>query len=200
MKSKFICTILLVLFLSSCSVNSGSATEIPQTTSALPSESMTTAATYLYYGASEIPGFYKIPLADADSETAAARILAEKMLRAMKEADPNRSFCLTEYKNLALEVVPSALAADRTQDWGISADSALITDHTWLVYLDVSFRFTGIYAPIGPSIGDQWWNNLTQGSARPLILMKTENVYLLWWASAYNSGIPTELEGELVSH
>lgn len=156
---------------------------------------------YLYYDVSAVPGVYRLyAQTAADSDEAvyeAAEVLVGEMLDAMKQSDPSRSFVLTEYKDVELRLHHSSEVLDRTQEWGIAADSALVNDDVWLVYVDVAFRFEGLYGAIGKPIDDRWWTVLHQGGAAPMILLKTEDSYLLWWANAYAEGYPKEVSAHL---
>ncbi|MBQ4048455.1 MAG: hypothetical protein IJC93_08815 [Clostridia bacterium] len=156
---------------------------------------------YLYYDVSVVPGVYRLyAQTAADSDEAvyeAAEVLVGEMLDAMKQSDPSRSFMLTEYKDVELRLHHSSEVLDRSQDWGIAADSALVNDDVWLIYVDAAFRFEGLYGAIGKPIDDRWWTALHQGSAAPMILLKTEDSYLLWWANAYAEGYPKEVSAHL---
>ena len=62
--------------------------------------------------------------------------------------------------------------------------------------------YLGVYAPIGPSLDESnWWTSLGNG-IEPLVLLETEDSFMLWWECAYgvNGGtvIPPEAEGLLV--
>ena len=157
---------------------------------------------YLYYDVSAVPGVYRLyaqTAADPDEAVyEAAEVLVGEMFDAMKQSDPSRSFVLTEYKDVELRLHHSSEVLDRTQDWGIAADSALVNDDVWLVYVDAAFRFEGLYGAIGKPIDDRWWTALHQGSAAPMILLKTEDSYQLWWANAYAEGYPQELAVNLL--
>ncbi len=169
----------------------------PPTTTTVPQ-----TPDYLYYDVSAVPGVYRLyAQTAADSDEAvyeAAEVLVGEMLDAMKQSDPSRSFVLTEYKDVELRLHHSSEVLDRTQDWGIAADSALVNDDVWLVYVDAAFRFEGLYGAIGKPIDDRWWTALHQGSAAPMILLKTADSYLLWWANAYAEGYPQELAVNLL--
>lgn len=113
-------------------------------------------------------------------EYAAAERLAAIFLDGQAASDPSRTFRLTEYRDLTVEVCPSSEARQTGRDWGIPGDSEYIADDTWLVYISASFRFEGLYSPIGPPTEGLWYSSLGQGSAFPLLLTKTDGGYTLF--------------------
>ena len=156
----------------------------------------------LYYGVYGIPGVYRLNNDGSMTEAQAAEILVNKMLDAMLVPDEGRAFCLLEYSDVEIAVHPSSDALTPGTPWGIFPDSPVIAENTYLVYFDASFRYSGVYSPIGPSIDEsRWWTSLGNGIT-PLVLLETENEYLMWWESAYalndGKGIPPEAEGLFV--
>lgn len=124
-------------------------------------------------------------------EQAAAERLAKLFLDDQMQPDPARTFCLTEYRDLAVEVYPSSVVNEQTDaDWGISRDSEYIAGNTWLVYVSASFRFEGVYAPIGPPVDGLWYETLHQGSPVPLLLTKTDGGYTLFSVAAREEARP----------
>ena len=154
----------------------------PQTTPPTTRETWETAAD-AYASALYNPKTYSI--AGEMGEQAAAERLAAMFLDDQAEPDPSRTFCLTEYRDLAVEVYPTSVVNDQTDtDWGIPRDSELIADNVWLVYISASFRFAGVYAPIGPPADGLWYETLHQGSPAPLLLTKTDGGYTLFSLAA----------------
>lgn len=118
-------------------------------------------------------------------ETAAAERLAAMFLDDQTEPDPARTFFLTEYRDLAVEVYPSSVVSEQPDtDWGLLPDSEWIAGNTWLVYVSASFRFEGVYAPIGPPSDGLWYETLHQGSPCPLLLTETDGGYTLFSVAA----------------
>lgn len=156
----------------------------------------------LYYGVYGIPGVYRLENDGSMTEAQAAESLVKEMLDAMSVPDEGRAFCLLEYSDVEIRVHPSSDALTPDVPWGIFSDSPVIADNTYLVYINASFRYSGTYAPIGPSIDEsRWWTSLGNGQT-PLVLLETENEFLMWWESAYGvpdgNGIPPEAEGLLI--
>lgn len=167
----------------------------PETTTAATTE----APKELYYSVYGIPGVYRLESDGSMTENEAAEILVKTMLDQMCVADESRAFCLLEYSDVEITVHPSADALTPEVEWGILSDSPVIADNTYLVYIDASFRYSGIYAPIGPSIDEnRWWTSLGNG-IYPLVLLETENGFLMWWECAYGfydgNGVAPEAEG-----
>ncbi len=118
-------------------------------------------------------------------ETAAAERLAAMFLDDQTKPDPARTFFLTEYRDLAVEVYPSSVVSEQPDtDWGLLPDSEWIAGNTWLVYVSASFRFEGVYAPIGPPSDGLWYETLHQGSPCPLLLTETDGGYTLFSVAA----------------
>ena len=118
-------------------------------------------------------------------ETAAAERLAAMFLDDQTEPNPARTFFLTEYRDLSVEVYPSSVGSHQPDpDWGLLPDSEWITGNTWLVYVSASFRFEGVYAPIGPPSDGLWYETLHQGSPCPLLLTETDGGYTLFSVAA----------------
>lgn len=168
-----------------------------------PHETTTAATTEapkeLYYSVYGIPGVYRLESGGSMTETEAAEILVKKMLDQMCVADESRAFCLLEYSDVEITVHPSADALKPEIAWAIAPDSPVIADNTYLVFVDASFRYSGIYAPIGPSIDEnRWWTSLGNG-LEPLVLLETEDEFLMWWECAYGfydgNGVAPEAEG-----
>lgn len=111
----------------------------------------------------------------------AANQLVEMFMNALKEPDETRTFRLTGWKDLTVEIHPSGDALTEGE-WGVREGSPYITDHTWLVYIEAFIQFEGIYNPVGPWIfpSDDWRCVLHQGSRRPLILTRTDTGYTLF--------------------
>lgn len=118
-------------------------------------------------------------------ETAAAERLAAMFLDDQTEPNPARTFFLTEYRDLSVEVYPSSVVSQQPDtDWGLLPDSEWIAGNTWLVYVSASFRFEGVYAPIGPPSDGLWYETLHQGSPCPLLLTETDGGYTLFSVAA----------------
>ncbi len=150
-----------------------------------------TQATEPLYSDVRMPGLYRMPISDASDEVDAAEKLTAAMLDSMKSEDAARSFCITEYKDVSVEVLPSSTVLDSV-DGEFSYGSPVVSENAWLVNPKAAFKFTGIYAPIGPPIDDRWWEGLYQGGATPMILIKTDSEYLMWWSTQEES-CPVEI-------
>lgn len=112
----------------------------------------------------------------------AANQLVVMFLDALKEPDETRTFRLTAWKDLTIEIHPSSDALTQEVDWGVRENSRYITDHTWLVYIEAFIQYEGTYTPVGPWIypSDTWYIPLYQGGRRPLILTRTDTGYTLF--------------------
>ena len=144
----------------------------------------------LYWTITYVPGIYRIEKGDMTPEDAAL-VLTEEMLAEMGKESPDRTFVILEYRNLQIELSPSA------EFFGLGApESPLVSDNSYFLSMQAEFRYSGIYNPIGESYDEsKWWPNIRSGGrlGNLLILLETENEYLMWWQNAYPpSGIPEE--------
>ncbi len=156
-------------------------------------ESTVGEPSYSFNSVCGMPGLYRLPIEEAEGVEDAAIKLTVQMLDAMKAPDPIRSFCITEYKDVSVRLEHSFVAYDYINSMGMTRNSQFIADNIWFVDPHAQFRFTGIYAPIGPNIDEShWWEPLYQGGRIPMVLLKTESEYLMWWSNA-DQEYPEEL-------
>ena len=165
-------------------LETSAATEKPSTT--IPSATTVPDETeaYHWYGALETPDIYRIDT-KPDAETAAKQLL-DQMFAALQQLDSRRPFRFLEVRDVVIEVHPSEdvrrFPDTETEfhDWGVEPEDPLIGPDTWLVYVEASFRFEGIYMPIGQALdASTWYAPLRQGSRWPMIMTETESGYTL---------------------
>ena len=120
-----------------------------------------------------------------NAETAAKQLL-DQMFAALQQPDDRRTFRFLAVRDVIIEVHPSEdvrrFPDTETDfhDWGVEPDDPLIGPDTWLVYVEASFRFEGIYMPIGQAQdASTWYAPLRQGGRWPMIMTKTESGYTL---------------------
>ena len=109
----------------------------------------------------------------------AAYQLAELFLEDLEGEDPGRTFRLTEYADLEVEVRPTLeLDGETAAIYGLVSEER--REDMWLVDIRARFRYTGVISPIGPSEGDRWCDQLHQGSPVGFRLRLNENgVYVM---------------------
>ena len=139
---------------------------------------------YTWNAALATPDVYKIDT-KPDAETAAKQLL-DQMFAALQQPDDRRTFRFLAVRDVVIEVHPSEdvrrFPDTETDfhDWGVEPDDPLIGPDTWLVYVEASFRFEGIYMPIGQALdASTWYAPLRQGGRWPMIMTKTESGYTL---------------------
>ena len=160
-----------------------------------PAETEATKLQYLTIA--NIPGVHVMEKSGHSPEEA-AQILMEEMLASMATPSDDRAFCILEYRNLEIKVIPSA----EIPEYG---NSIILPNNAYLVRMQAEYRYSGVYNPIGPnSDKSKWWSPIRHGGevGNPLILLETEDEYMMWWQEAYRSGrqvtFPPETEGLLI--
>ena len=145
-----------------------------------------------------VPGVYRVEKGSL-SATDASEILVAEMLEAMKLPSEDRRFCVLEYRNLEIKVDPP--------EKFLYAGHPVYATNTYTVSIRSEFRYSGTYSPIGTSTDEsKWWEGLRPGGegANLLILLETEDEYIMWWNEAYKVSFgeglpyPAEVEGLFV--
>jgi hypothetical protein len=109
----------------------------------------------------------------------AAYKLAALFLEDLEREDPGRTFRLTEYADLEVQVRPTLeLDGETAAIYGLTPEEC--RGDMWLVDIRARFRYTGTLSPKGPSDGEMWFDDLHNGSPVGFRLRLNENgVYLL---------------------
>ncbi|MBQ7465114.1 MAG: M56 family metallopeptidase [Oscillospiraceae bacterium] len=106
------------------------------------------------------------------SPTEAAQLLAEDFMDGLHNQE-DLSFSITDYRDLSTHVYattdPAIQSMYHLQDEEIAEDS-------WVVEMDVEFKYEGVISPIGPSSG-QWCTSLIQGGPTGFLLARTSSEY-----------------------
>lgn len=111
-----------------------------------------------------------------DSPETAADLLARMYMDDMMQPSDVRTFRIKEYKDLSVSLYPTVgmdelwVAIYDLEPWEIS-------DDTWIVKIDVSYKYEGIVSPIG-SI-DEWIYPLVEGSAVDFLLTRNRTEYTM---------------------
>ena len=145
-----------------------------------------------------VPGVYRVEKGSL-SAADAAEILVADMLEAMKLPSEDRRFCVLEYRNLEIKV-------DHPEKY-LYAGHPVYATNAYTVSIRSEFRYSGTYSPIGTNTDEsKWWEGLRPGGegANLLILLETEEEYIMWWNEAYKVSFgeglpyPAEVEGLFV--
>ena len=107
----------------------------------------------------------------------AAQKLAVLFMEDLKTDSEERTFKVTEYKNLSVSVMPtSQIDAETAAIYCLREEE--ISPDTWLVEISVSYKYEGILSPVGPSNGE-WIDILYQASPVGFLMKKDGNSYSL---------------------
>ena len=107
----------------------------------------------------------------------AAQKLAVLFMEDLKTDSEERTFKVTEYKNLFVSVMPtSQIDAETAAIYSLREEE--ISPDTWLVEISVSYKYEGILSPVGPSNGE-WIDILYQASPIGFLMIKDGNSYSL---------------------
>ena len=107
----------------------------------------------------------------------AAQKLAVLFMEDLKTDSEERTFKVTEYKNLSVSVMPtSQIDAETAAIYSLREEE--ISPDTWLVEISVSYKYEGILSPVGPSNGE-WIDILYQASPIGFLMTKDGNSYSL---------------------
>ena len=107
----------------------------------------------------------------------AAQKLAVLFMEDLKTDSEERTFKVTEYKNLSVSVMPtSQIDAETAAIYSLREEE--VSPDTWLVEISVSYKYEGILSPVGPSNGE-WIDILYQASPIGFLMTKDGNSYSL---------------------
>lgn len=107
----------------------------------------------------------------------AAYKLAILFMDDLKAEKEDRTFRVTEYKDLSVSVIPTSQMDEETSAIYFLKEEEILPD-TWIVEISVSYKYEGILSPIGPNNGD-WIDVLYQGSPVGFLMTKEGNSYSL---------------------
>lgn len=120
-----------------------------------------------------------------DDPYEAAQAMVTEFVEDLMVPDELRTFTITEYRNLTVEVTPTLelSEADRSQyNYGLS--EAELGENTWIVEFNMEYRFEGVLhgPPVGPSTGlpeDYWVEEVHQGSPVGFLLTRDGDEFTL---------------------
>lgn len=107
---------------------------------------------------------------EGDDPNEAALALVTAYVEDLMVPDEMRTFTLLGYRNLAVELTPTLeLGEQARSDYGYAMSAEEIGEHTWLVELEMEYRWTGLLhdPPAGPGDNlpeDVWVSQVCQGS------------------------------------
>jgi hypothetical protein len=112
-----------------------------------------------------------------DSPEKAAYELAVLYMEDLRIEDESRTFRITEYKDLKVEVIPTTQMDEETAAIYFLKDEE-ISNTTWIVEISVSYKYEGTLSPIGPS-NNEWIDILYQGSPIGFLMTQEGNSFTL---------------------
>ena len=115
--------------------------------------------------------------ANSLSPEEAAQELAVLFMEDLKTAGRERTYRVTEYKNLSVSVMPTSQMDVETAAIYFLKEEEISPD-TWIVEISVSYKSEGILSPVGPSNGE-WIDVLNQASPIGFLMTKDGNSYSL---------------------
>ena len=108
----------------------------------------------------------------------AAQQLMTLFLDDLSRPSQVRTFQITQYKNLRVEVLPTTeLKATAVLGYGLTAEE--VGKMFWIVLPEYEFQYTGTLSPIGECPSGKWLNQEDQGNVRGFLLKQTEHGYSL---------------------
>ena len=100
----------------------------------------------------------------------AALELAKMFMDGLCTESAERTFRVTEYRNLSVDVVRTTAMDEETRAvWFLSEDE--IGRDKWIVEISVEYKYEGVKSPIGPSSGE-WTDILYQGSPAGFLMVR----------------------------
>ncbi len=109
----------------------------------------------------------------------AAQQLMTQFMDDLCQPSQERTFQITQYKNLRVEVLPTMeLKADAVLGYGLTADE--VGEMSWIVQpVEYQFQYSGTLSPIGECPEGEWMTEEDQGTVRGFFMEKTEQGYTL---------------------
>ena len=117
--------------------------------------------------------------ADGLTPEEAALTLAGMFMDDLMAPPDDRTFVVTEYKNLAVTVTPTTQLSEAALDsYAVRPAAEEIGENRWMVAVDVDFRYCGFLDTFGDGVG-QWLSSLHQGSPVDFLLTLENGAYTL---------------------
>ncbi len=158
------------------------ATTVPETEFSL---SVVTDEDRYFRTVAGITGLCRIPKSDASDKMEAAEIMLAMMLDAVMEPAENRSFTITEYRNISVSDVYA------TRDYSAQyKNEPFLGENTWLIHVRAEFKYEGTYGSLGRCNGT--WAGVLYSGEPPLVILESDSEYLMWWQDNKDD-CPTEL-------
>ena len=132
-----------------------------------------------------------LPNAESHTPEEAALALAKSYMNELMVPNKEASFVVTSFRNVSVDVY-------ETTDPEIQANYYLsegeISDHTWIVEIQVEYQYEGYISPIGIGHGDRddmWFTSLIQGGPTGFLLTQADGEYTFYSRSGSNT-LPTD--------
>lgn len=107
----------------------------------------------------------------------AARLLAQMFLEDLCTPSDERTFRITAYRGLSVEVLPT-LSMDEETRAVYDLRREELGENTWIVEIGVEYQYEGTLSPVGPSSG-QWIDILYQASPVGFLMTESGGSYTL---------------------
>lgn len=114
---------------------------------------------------------------NVDSPEAAAYELAVLFMEDLKSSNVSRTFRITEYEDLEVNIVQTIRLDEETAAIYFIQENE-VSEYTWLVEISARYKYEGTMSPIGPS-NNEWVDILYQGSPVGFLMTQNGNRYLL---------------------
>lgn len=107
----------------------------------------------------------------------AASELAKMFMDDLCTESGERTFRVTEYRGLSVDVVQTTAMDEETRSlYFLSGDE--IGENKWIVEISVEYKYDGVKSPMGPASGE-WIDILYQGSPMGFLMVRDGNDYSL---------------------
>ena len=120
---------------------------------------------------------YRVDPNDGISAKEAALKLATLYMEDMMTESPERTFYITRYEGLGVELLPT-VSMSEVEAFNYGLKDSERADNSWIVEIRVRFQYEGVLDPAGPGVG-QWMENLHQGSPVGFLLTYSDGVYTM---------------------
>lgn len=120
---------------------------------------------------------YKVDPNDAIPSNEAAIKLATLYMDDMMTESPERTFYITRYECLSVELLPTCSMSEAAAFTYRLKDSER-AENLWIMEIRVRFQYEGVLDPAGPGVG-QWMESLHQGSPVGFLLSYNDGVYTM---------------------
>ena len=120
---------------------------------------------------------YRVDPNDGISTDEAALKLATLYMEDMMTESSERTFYITRYESLSVELLPTATMSE-VEAFNYGLKDSERADNSWIVEIRVRFQYEGVLDPAGRGVG-QWMEQLHQGSPVGFLLTYNDGIYTM---------------------